>query len=79
MARAAWKPPYVSLSIQKKLDAGLPIKTWSRRSIVLPEFVDKIFEIHNGRRFIKIKITDEMVGRKLGEFALTRKLCVHTH
>ncbi|MFP3038190.1 MAG: ribosomal protein S19 family protein [Candidatus Hodgkinia cicadicola] len=79
MARSAWKPPYVSLSIQKKLSAGFLIRTWSRRTSILPEFVNKAFEVHNGKRFIRVKITDEMIGHKLGEFVATRKPCPHIH
>jgi small subunit ribosomal protein S19 len=48
-------------------------KIWSRRSVILPQFVDRIFEIHNGKQFIKLQVGEEMIGHKFGEFALTRK------
>ena len=53
------------------------IKTWSRRSMVIPPFVGHSFEVYNGARFITILVTEEMIGHKLGEFAHTRKSCVH--
>ena len=48
-------------------------KIWSRRSVILPQFIDQNFEIHNGKQFIKLKVSEDMVGHKFGEFALTRK------
>jgi len=57
---------------QKSGSERRPIKTWSRRSTVIPEFVNHRFEVHNGRAFIQIFVTEEMVGHKLGEFAPTR-------
>ena len=55
------------------------IKTWSRRSTILPEFVDAVFDVYNGHKFIKVKITEDMIGHKLGEFAPTRKVKVKGH
>jgi small subunit ribosomal protein S19 len=55
-----------------------PIKTWSRKSTIIPEFVGHSFLIHNGKKFIPIKISDEMVGHKLGEFSPTRQFSGHT-
>ena len=84
MARAIWKGPFVHPSLLKKVDKikdqsqSKPIKTWSRNSTIIPEFVGKSFLIHNGKSFIPITISEEMVGHKLGEFAPTRTFRGHT-
>ncbi len=83
MARSVWKGPFVHPSLLKKVEKGVdglkrPIKTWSRGSTVIPEFVGLKFEIYNGKKFIPITISDEMVGHKLGEFAPTRQFLGHT-
>ena len=84
MTRGVWKGPFVHPSLLKKIDrlkgqAGRkPIKTWSRNSTVIPEFVGHSFLIHNGKTFIPITISEEMVGHKLGEFSPTRKFVAHT-
>ena len=84
MARGIWKGPFVHLSLLKKVDKlkdggkKQPIKTWSRNSTIIPEFVGHSFLIHNGRTFIPITISEEMVGHKLGEFSPTRKFAGHT-
>ena len=84
MARAIWKGPFVHPSLLKKVDKikdqsnARPIKTWSRNSTIIPEFVGKSFLIHNGKTFIPITISEEMVGHKLGEFAPTRTFKGHT-
>ena len=78
MARSAKKGPFVDLHLVKKVEAAQatrdkrPIKTWSRRSTVLPEFVGLTIAVHNGRQHFPVYITDNMVGHKLGEFSLTR-------
>ena len=78
MARSLKKGPYVDHKLQKKIDKAkaassrAPIKTWSRRSTVTPEFVGLNFNVHDGRRFVQVFITENMVGHKLGEFAPTR-------
>lgn len=54
-----------------------PIKTWSRDSTIIPEMVGMVFEIHNGKQFIRVKVVEDMVGHRLGEFALTRKFIRH--
>ncbi|MEP2235485.1 MAG: 30S ribosomal protein S19 [Alteripontixanthobacter sp.] len=83
MARSVWKGPFVELSLLKKAeeaqDAGAnkPIKTWSRRSTVLPQFVGLTFNVHNGHKFIPVSVSEEMVGHKLGEFAPTRSFPGH--
>ena len=84
MSRAVWKGPYVDPSLIKKVEKlknqsnKTPIKTWSRKSTIIPEFVGISFLIHNGKKFIPIKISEEMVGHKLGEFSPTRTFSGHT-
>ena len=84
MARSVWKGPFVEESLIKKVDkqknnpTKKPIKTWSRKSTIIPEFVGHSFLIHNGKKFIPIKISEEMVGHKLGEFSPTRQFSGHT-
>ena len=83
MARSIKKGPFVDESLMKKvqklIDTGSkkPIKTWSRRSVVLPEFVGITISVHNGKTFAPLFITENMVGHKLGEFAPTRKFRSH--
>ena len=84
MARSVWKGPFVHPSLLKKIDKlkgstnSKPIKTWSRNSTIIPEFVGHSFLIHNGKSFIPITVSEEMVGHKLGEFSPTRKFSGHT-
>ena len=84
MSRSVWKGPFVDPNLIKKVDKikkqtnKSPIKTWSRKSTIIPEFVGHSFLIHNGKKFIPIKISDEMVGHKLGEFSPTRQFSGHT-
>ena len=85
MARSVWKGPFVHPSLLKKVDKlkdqsghKKPIKTWSRNSTIIPDFVGISFMIHNGKSFIPITISEEMVGHKLGEFAPTRTFRGHT-
>ena len=84
MARSVWKGPFVHPSLLKKIDkiksgdTKKPIKTWSRHSTIIPDFVGHSFLIHNGKAFIPITISEEMVGHKLGEFAATRTFRGHT-
>ena len=84
MSRAVWKGPFVDPNLIKKVEKlkdqsnKPPIKTWSRKSTIIPEFVGYSFLIHNGKKFIPIKISDEMVGHKLGEFSPTRTFNGHT-
>ena len=83
MARSSKKGPFVDQHLVKKVEVATanrdkrPIKTWSRRSTVLPEFVGLTIAIHNGRQHLPVYITDNMVGHKLGEFALTRTFKGH--
>ena len=84
MTRSVWKGPFVHPSLLKKIDKiksgepKRPIKTWSRNSTVIPDVVGHSFLIHNGKAFIPITISEEMVGHKLGEFAATRTFRGHT-
>ena len=84
MSRSIWKGPFVDPSLIKKVEKmsaqsnKAPIKTWSRKSTIIPEFVGHSFLIHNGKKFIPIKISEEMVGHKLGEFSPTRQFSGHT-
>lgn len=67
-----------SIEAQKSsLKNGNPIRVWSRRSFILPEFIDQSFEIYNGKQFILFKVNEDMIGHKFGEFASTRKKTIH--
>ena len=83
MSRSTKKGPYVEESLYKKVVAlnekgdKQVIKTWSRSSTIFPEFVGHTFAVHNGKDFIPVYVTEEMVGHKLGEFAATRKFGGH--
>lgn len=78
MARSVWKGPFVDGYLVKKVRALVEsgkfeiIQTWSRRSTIIPFFVGFTFGVHNGNKFIPVAVTEEMVGRKLGEFSPTR-------
>ena len=84
MARAVWKGPFVEESLiekvekQKNVTNKKPIKTWSRKSTIIPDFVGTSFLIYNGKKFIPITISEDMVGHKFGEFAPTRQFHGHT-
>ena len=79
MARSVWKGPFVELSLLKKVESGArgPIKTWSRRSTILPQFVGLTFNVYNGHKFVPVSVNEDMVGHKLGEFAPTRSFPGH--
>ena len=83
MARSLKKGPFVDESLMKKVkkvnesEKKEVIKTWSRRSTIFPEFIGHTFAVHNGKEFIPVYVTEDMVGHKLGEFALTRKFGGH--
>ena len=83
MARSAWKGPFVDGYLLKKAEAVQNsgrkdvIKTWSRRSTILPQFVGLTFGVHNGHKHIPVSISEDMVGMKLGEFAPTRTFYGH--
>ncbi|HSW69544.1 MAG TPA: 30S ribosomal protein S19 [Gammaproteobacteria bacterium] len=84
MPRSVKKGPFVDLHLMKKVDAAIassnkkPIKTWSRRSMILPEMVGITIAVHNGRLHVPVFITENMVGYKLGEFAATRTFKGHS-
>ena len=83
MARSVWKGPFVDLHLLKKAQVAqesggrAPIKTWSRRSTILPDFVGLTFSVYNGQKFIPVSVNEDMVGHKLGEFAPTRSFPGH--
>ena len=81
MARSLKKGPFVDHHLMKKVETAgsnkRPIKTWSRRSMVLPEMVGYTIAIHNGKNHIPVLVNENMVGHKLGEFAMTRTLKGH--
>ncbi len=83
MARSVWKGPFVEKSLLKKIEKARAegkntvIKTWSRRSTILPNMIGLTFGVHNGKKFIPVLVTDQMIGHKLGEFAPTRTYSGH--
>ena len=83
MPRSVWKGPFVDGYLLNKAEAARSsgrnevIKIWSRRSTILPQFVGLIFGVYNGKKFIPVQVTENMVGHKLGEFALTRTFKGH--
>jgi small subunit ribosomal protein S19 len=83
MARSIKKGPYVEASLLKKVEAlntrgdRRQVKTWSRRSMILPEFVGHTFLVHNGKTFVQVYVTENMVGHRLGEFSPTRTFRRH--
>ena len=84
MARSLKKGPFVDHHLMKKVETASaannkrPIKTWSRRSMIIPEMVGLTLAIHNGRKFVPVFVTENMVGHKLGEFATTRTFKSHS-
>ena len=82
MSRSTKKGPYIDANLTRKVGAGMgtketPIKTWARGSQIPPEFVGKYFQVHNGRVFINVFVTEDMVGHRLGEFSPTRTFRGH--
>ncbi|MEE4381521.1 MAG: 30S ribosomal protein S19 [Pseudomonadales bacterium] len=83
MPRSLHKGPFIDLHLLKKVEKAVetndkrPIKTWSRRSMVMPEMVGLTIAVHNGKQHVPVLINEEMVGHKLGEFALTRTFRGH--
>lgn len=83
MARSVKKGPFLDYQIVKKVDYAIEkndkkvIKTWSRRSMITPDFVGLTFAVHNGRKFVPVYVTENMIGHKLGEFAPTRTFMGH--
>ena len=85
MARSVKKGPYIDAKLARKVDAQAkgsrkdPIKTWARASTIPPEFIGHTFMVHDGRKHVKVFVTEDMVGHKLGEFAPTRTFRGHTN
>ncbi|MFJ1521970.1 30S ribosomal protein S19 [Spiroplasma sp. ald] len=83
MSRSLKKRPFVDKHLQKKVEAlntankKEVVKTWSRRSVIFPEFIGHTFAVHNGKEHIPVYVTEDMVGHKLGEFSPTRKFGGH--
>lgn len=83
MARSIKKGYFVDYHLMEKIEKAVetksrkPIQTWSRRSTITPEFVGHTFNVHNGKAFVAVHVTENMVGHKLGEFALTRVFKAH--
>ena len=83
MARSLKKGPYVDQKLLAKIDASVesgnkkPINTWSRRSMITPDFVGQTFAVHNGKTFVPVFVSENMVGHKLGEFSPTRIFKAH--
>jgi small subunit ribosomal protein S19 len=81
MIRSLWKGPFTDFYIINKIKnlktVKHPIKIWSRRSTVFPEYVGHIFEVYNGHRFLKVLVSEDMIGHKFGEFVMTRKKAHH--
>ncbi|CAG7889355.1 unnamed protein product, partial [Brassica rapa] len=77
VSRSVWKDPFVDAFLMKKKNAALNRKIWSRRSTILPEYVDSSVRIYNGKTHVRCKITEGKVGHKFGEFAFTRKVTKH--
>lgn len=82
MSRSSKKGPFIDEGLVKKLASGMgnkenPIKTWARDSQISPDFVNKYFKVHNGRIFVDVFVTEDMVGARLGEFAPTRTFRGH--
>jgi small subunit ribosomal protein S19 len=85
MSRSLKKGPYVVESVYRKVEKQAdsrrkePIKTWARSCTIVPEFVGITFKVHNGKNFVEVFVTEDMVGHKLGEFSLTRTFKGHTN
>ena len=84
MARSVWKGPFVDLHLLKKAETAQEtnargaIKTWSRRSTILPQFVGLVFGVYNGHKFLPVQVSENMVGHKFGEFSPTRTFTGHS-
>ncbi|HLE49296.1 MAG TPA: 30S ribosomal protein S19 [Patescibacteria group bacterium] len=82
MSRSSKKGPYVDANLIKKVESGMgdkskPVKTWARASMIPPQFVGKYFKVHNGKNFLDVFVTEDMVGHRLGEFSPTRTFRGH--
>ncbi len=85
MGRSLKKGPFVDEKLYRKVEmqsgsgSRMPIKTWARACVIVPEFVGHTFQVHNGRSFIDVFVTEDMVGHRLGEFSPTRMFRGHTN
>ena len=85
MPRSVWKGPFIDRYLLQKAEAAQDsgrrdvIKTWSRRSTILPQFIGLTFGVYNGQKFVPVLVTEDMVGHKLGEFSITRVFRGHTN
>ena len=83
MGRSIKKGPFIDPKLAKKVanaaSKSAPIKTWARRSTIPPDFIGHTFLVHNGRQHVKVQVSEDMVGHKLGEFAATRTFRGHTN
>jgi small subunit ribosomal protein S19 len=83
VGRSIKKGPYIDTNLAEKVaatdDKRAPIKTWARRSTIPPDFIGRTFMVHQGRQFVRVFVTEDMVGHKLGEFASTRTFRGHTN
>ena len=83
MPRSLKKGPFIDLSLQRKIDKAIsenskkPIKTWSRRSMIVPDMIGLTFAVYNGKKFVPVYVTEYMLGHKLGEFSPTRTFVSH--
>lgn len=79
MPRSIWKGPYIRLDLLKKIKqkAKQKIKSWSRDTMIIPDFLGSQFDIYNGKKFVTVSVSEEMIGHKFGEFAPTRKTAIH--
>lgn len=79
MPRSIWKGPYINAKLLKKLknNKAKNIKIWNRNSIILPQFENKVINVHNGKDFIPVLVNENMIGHKFGEFAQTRKVYIY--
>ncbi len=71
MPRPAWKGPFIAITLPK--DPSIPIRTQSRATTIIPDFIGRKFMVHNGKSYLEVNVTEQMVNHKLGEFAATRK------
>lgn len=84
MSRSLKKGPFIDAHLMKKVESAAagrdkkPIKTWSRRSMIVPDFIGLTIAVHNGKQHVPVYVTEQMVGHKLGEFALTRTFKGHS-
>ena len=81
MSRSTWKGPFSEIKLpfvcEAKSRSTFNLKIWSRRSMILPIHLEKNFQIYNGKRFVRLKVSEDMIGHKFGEFALTRRRPIH--